>query len=125
MTTARKANEVLPLEQGTSSNVISMEASVLGLGPNYLVRLLVTNVSDVISDTELFIVCRDENTIVKPRVINLPLLPCGVPIPINVSATPKDKVPGKIVFLLCKKGVSKPLVFTSTVLPVPEEEIEV
>ncbi|XP_015609578.1 Bardet-Biedl syndrome 1 protein homolog [Cephus cinctus] len=125
LTVARKAVEILATNQEFRPNPITLEASVLGLGPNYLIKILVTNISDGLSDTELFLVCRDENADIKPRVIDLPLLPSGIPIPVSVNATPRGKIPGKVHIMLCKMGKVKPIALTTVVLPVPEDDIEV
>ena len=73
LTVAKKVVEILNNSQDTGPYSLTMEATVLGLGPNYQIRISLTNVSDELSDTDLYIVCRTENTNVKPRVMDAPL----------------------------------------------------
>lgn len=111
--------------QDAGPNLVTMEATVLGLGPNYQIRVLMTNISDELSDTDLYIVCRSENTEVKPRVMDVPLLPSGVPIPLLVHAILRGRISGRVEILLCKKSKTKPITVTVVTLPAAEEDIEV
>ncbi|XP_046747357.1 Bardet-Biedl syndrome 1 protein homolog isoform X2 [Diprion similis] len=122
--TAKKAVDELTTNQDSGPSPVIIDASVLGLGPDYMIKICVTNVSDALSDTGLFIVCRGENADVKPRVLNLPLLPSTVPIPLIVKASPRSMISGKVKILCCKKGRVKPVALTSIVLPAVEEEIQ-
>ncbi|KAK2589019.1 hypothetical protein KPH14_001862 [Odynerus spinipes] len=106
---AKSAVDLLTDCENTGTDPISLEANVLGLGPNYRIQVLITNISDGLSDTGLFIVSREENIEVNPRVVNLPLLPSGIPIPITIDAMLKTRISGRVQILLCKKGKSKPL----------------
>ena len=125
LTVANKAFESLNEGQDMGPRPITMEATVLGLGPDYQIRILLTNISDELSDTDLYIVCRSENTDVKPRVMDVPLLPSGTPIPLVVRALLKDIISGRVEILLCKKSKTNPVAVTSVVLPAAEEDIEV
>ncbi|XP_029177089.1 protein dispatched-like [Nylanderia fulva] len=125
LTTAKRASENLSETQVTGPNPITLEANVLGLGPNYMIRIIVTNISEGLSYTELYLLCRPEDTDVNPRVIDLPLLPSAIPIPITVSANLKGQISGKIKILLCKKSNPKPLAVTTVILPAAEEDFEI
>lgn len=125
LTTAKQAFENLNENQTTGPNPITLEANVLGLGPNYMIRILVTNISESLSYTELYILCRPEDTDVNPRVIDLPLLPSAVPISLTVSANLRSQISGKIKILLCKKSNPKPLSVTTVILPAAEEDFEI
>ncbi|XP_053981341.1 Bardet-Biedl syndrome 1 protein homolog isoform X1 [Hylaeus anthracinus] len=122
---AKKAVESLNESQNTGPHPITLEATVLGLGPNYQIRILLTNISDELSDMGLYIVCRNENTDVRPRVMDVPLLPSGIPIPMAVHATLTSRISGRVQILLCKKSRTKPITVATVVLPAAEEEIEV
>ncbi|KAM0729737.1 BBSome complex member BBS1 [Formica fusca] len=125
LTTAKRAFENLSENQAAGPNPITLEANVLGLGPNYMIRILVTNISEGLSYTELYILCRSEDTDVNPCVINLPLLPSAIPIPLTVSANLRGQISGKIKILLCKKSNPKPLGVTTVILPAAEEDFEI
>ncbi|XP_029055928.1 Bardet-Biedl syndrome 1 protein homolog isoform X1 [Osmia bicornis bicornis] len=125
LTVANKAFESLNEGQDMGPRPITMEATVLGLGPDYQIRILLTNISDELSDTDLYIVCRSENTDVRPRVMDVPLLPSGTPIPLVVRALLKDIISGRVEILLCKKSKTNPVAVTTVVLPAAEEDIEV
>lgn len=125
LTTAKRAFENLSENQTAGPNPITLEANVLGLGPNYMIRILVTNISEGLSYTELYILCRSEDTDVNPCVINLPLLPSAIPIPLTVSANLRGQISGKIKILLCKKSNPKPLGVTTVILPAAEEDFEI
>lgn len=122
---AKKAVESLNERQDGGPNPITLEASVLGLGPNYQIRIMLTNISDGMSDTGLYVVCRSENTDVRPRIIDVPLLPSGIPIPLTVHASLKSRISGRVEVMLCKKSRVKPIAVTTVILPAAEEEIEV
>lgn len=87
LNTAKRASEQLSENQVSGANPITLEANVLGLGPNYKLRITVTNISENLTHTELYIPCRAEDTDVNPSVINLPLLPSATPIPVTVCAS--------------------------------------
>lgn len=125
LTTAKRAFENLSENQAAGPNPITLEANVLGLGPNYVIRILVTNISEGLSYTELYILCRSEDTDVNPCVIDLPLLPSAIPIPLTVSANLRGQISGKIKILLCKKSNPKPLGVTTVILPAAEEDFEI
>lgn len=125
LTTAKRAFENLSENQAAGPNPITLEANVLGLGPNYMIRILVTNISEGLSYTELYILCRSEDTDVNPCVINLPLLPSAITIPLTVSANLRGQISGKIKILLCKKSNPKPLGVTTVILPAAEEDFEI
>lgn len=125
LTVARKAQQELTSGKEPTVNPITMEASVLGLGPTYILRTIVTNLSEEPSEPSLFLVFRGQDTIVKPRVVELPLLPSGIPIPVIVKATPTSAVAEKVQILLCKKGKIKPIASASLLLPLAEPDIEV
>ncbi|XP_076675482.1 BBSome complex member BBS1-like isoform X2 [Andrena cerasifolii] len=122
---AKKAVESLNDSQDAGPNPITLEATVLGLGPNYQIRIVLTCISEELSDTGLYIVCRAEGTDVRPRVMDVPLLPGGIPIPLMVHAKLKSRISGRVEILLCKKSRAKPITVTTVVLPTAEEEIEV
>ena len=122
---AKKAVESLNDSQDAGPNPITLEATVLGLGPNYQIRIVLTSISDELSDTGLYIVCRAEDTDVRPRVMDVPLLPGGISIPLMVHAKLKSRISGRVEILLCKKSRAKPITVTTVVLPTAEEEIEV
>ncbi|XP_076620008.1 BBSome complex member BBS1-like [Colletes latitarsis] len=122
---AKKAVESLNESQDAGLHPITLEATVLGLGPNYQIRVLLTNISDELSDTGFYIVCRNENTDVRPRVMDVPLLPSGIPIPMAMHATLTSRISGKVQILLCKRSRTKPITVTTVILPAAEEEIEV
>ena len=122
---AKKVVETLNDSQGAGPHPLTMEATVLGLGPNYQIRILLTNISDELSDTDLYIVCRTENTNVKPRVMDVPLLPSGIPIPIVLNAILRSRISGRVEILLCKKSKTKPVAVTAVILPAAEEDIEI
>ncbi|XP_023290150.1 Bardet-Biedl syndrome 1 protein homolog [Orussus abietinus] len=122
---AKSAVRVLATGEEVGPYPVTLEASILGLGPDYLIRLLVTNVSTGLSDTGLFLVCRDENADICPRVVDLPLLPSGIAIPITIKARPRDQLSGNVKILLCKKDRTKPIAFTNVLLPACEEETNV
>ncbi|XP_011691082.1 PREDICTED: Bardet-Biedl syndrome 1 protein isoform X1 [Wasmannia auropunctata] len=125
LATAKQASEHLSENLASGPNPLTLETNVLGLGPNYMIRVIVTNISEVLSPTELYILCRAEDTDVNPRVIDLPLLPSAVPIPIAISANLKGQISGKVKILLCKKSNPKPLVVTTVILPAAEEDFEI
>lgn len=125
LTVAKKVVESLNDSQDAGPHPLTMEATVLGLGPNYQIRILLTNISDELSNTDLYIVCRSENTEVRPRVMDVPLLPSGIPIPLVVHAILKDRISGKVEILLCRKLKTKPITVTTVILPAAEEDIEV
>ncbi|KYN20035.1 Bardet-Biedl syndrome 1 protein [Trachymyrmex cornetzi] len=125
LTTAKQASEHLSENQALGSNPITLETNVLGLGPNYMIRIIVTNISEDLSSTELYILCRAEDTDVNPRMIDLPLLPSAVPIPLAINANLKSQISGKVKILLCKKSNPKPLVITTVILPAAEEDFEI
>lgn len=125
LTTAKRAFENLSENQAAGPNPITLEANVLGLGPNYVIRILVTNISEGLFYTELYILCRSEDTDVNPCVIDLPLLPSAIPIPLTVSANLRGQISGKIKILLCKKSNPKPLGITTVILPAAEEDFEI
>ncbi|XP_015124147.1 Bardet-Biedl syndrome 1 protein homolog [Diachasma alloeum] len=125
LTVAKKAQQELNSGKEPSINPITMEASVLGLGPTYVLRTIVTNLSEEPSEPSLFLVFRGVETIIKPRVVELPLLPSGIPIPVVVKATPTSAVAEKVQILLCKKGKIKPIASASLLLPLAEPDIEV
>ena len=122
---SKKAQEVVTAGNDAGPNPVTMEASVLGLGPSYYIRTVVTNISNSPTDPGLFLVFRDKDTDVRPRISYLPLLPSGIPIPVTVKATPKNKESGRVQILLCKKGRVRPVTTSVVVLPVAEEDIEV
>lgn len=122
---AKKAREVASTGDDSGPSPITMEASILGLGPIYYIRTMVTNVSENPSDPGLFLVFRDKDTDVQPRVSYLPLLPSGIPIPVTVKAIPQSKVSGRVQILLCRKDRVRPISVSVVVLPVAEEDIEV
>lgn len=122
---AQKALEIKDLKQEIGLQAITMESAVLGLGPNYVVKIELTNTTQKISESGLFLICRCENVIVKPRLIELSLIPANLALPITVSATTVGRLPGKLVVLLCKKGNVKPLTETTAILPAAEEDIEI
>ncbi|XP_076235739.1 BBSome complex member BBS1-like [Calliopsis andreniformis] len=122
---AKKVVESLDEGQDAGPNPITLEATVLGLGPNYQIRVLLTNISDEMPDTGLYVVCRAEDTDVRPRVMDVPLLPSGIPIPLIVHATLKTRISGRVEILLCKRSKAKPIAVTTAILPAAEEEIEV
>ncbi|XP_033337990.1 BBSome complex member BBS1 isoform X2 [Megalopta genalis] len=122
---AKKTVESLNESQDAGPRLITMEATVLGLGPSYQIRITLTNVSDEMSDTGLYVVCRSENTDVRPRVMDVPLLPSGIPIPMALNATLTSRISGRVQILLCKKARTKPINVATVVLPAAEEDIEV
>ncbi|XP_017879175.1 Bardet-Biedl syndrome 1 protein homolog isoform X1 [Ceratina calcarata] len=122
---AKRVADSLNDSQDVAPNLLTMEATVLGLGPNYQIRVLLTNISDELSDTDMYIVCRSENTEVKPRVMDVPLLPSGIPIPLLVHAIYRGRISGRVEILLCKKSKTKPINVTAVTLPAAEEDIEV
>lgn len=123
---AKKAQKILQSGINNELNPITMEVSVLGLGPTYVVRTIVTNISEELSEPGLFLVFRaSETIIIKPRVIDLPLLPSGIPIPVMVNATPNALTTVKVRVLLCKKGKFQPITSTTVLLPMAEPDIEV
>lgn len=124
---AKRAHEQQSGIHDINTNPVTLETSVLGLGPNYLINIIITNISDDLSDTELFLVCRDDNNAnLDPRVINVPLLPSAVPIPMRIRASLKNpRISSRIQVLLCKCHRTKPLIVTNTTLPAAEEEIDV
>ncbi|KAK0161845.1 hypothetical protein PV327_008253 [Microctonus hyperodae] len=125
LSVAKKAQQVLHSVDDGEANLITLEISVLGLGPTYNIRTLVTNVSDNILTPSLFLVFRTTETTIEPRVVDLPLLPSGIPIPIIVKATPKAAIIDKVKVLLCKKGKIQPITSATVILPVAEPDIEV
>ncbi|XP_012527610.2 Bardet-Biedl syndrome 1 protein homolog [Monomorium pharaonis] len=125
LTTAKRASENLSENQASGPNPITLETNVLGLGPNYVIRIIVTNISENLSPTELYILCRAEDTDINSRVIDLPLLPSAVPIPLTIAATLKGQISGKVQILLCKKSDPKPLIVSTVILPAAEEDFEI
>lgn len=125
LTTAKQASEHLSENLASGPNPITVEPNVLGLGPNYMIRIIMTNISESLSYTELYVLCRAEDTEVRPRVVDLPLLPNAVPVSITVSANLKSQISGKVKILLCKKSDPKPLSVTTVILPAAEEGFEV
>ena len=123
--TARKARELFDERSETGNSFITLQASVLGLGPNFIVKIILTNHSEGLSEKGLFLVFRDENTQVKPRLVKLPLIPSGIPLPITISAVSFGRLPGKINVLLCSGKSVKPIKTINVILPVAEEDIEV
>lgn len=125
LTTAKRASECLSENQTSGPNPITLEANVLGLGPNYTIRVIVTNISEGLFHTELYILCRAEDIDVYPRVLDLPLLPSATPISVSVNANLKKQISGKIKIFLCKRSNSKPMSAVTVILPAPEEDFEV
>ncbi|XP_020708070.2 Bardet-Biedl syndrome 1 protein homolog isoform X2 [Athalia rosae] len=123
--TAKEAANKLTNNQDFGHCPVIIDASVLGLGPNYMIKISVINISDGLSDTGFFIACSGENSDVKPRVIRLPLLPSSVPIPLVINASPWSMISGKIKIMLCRIGRVKPIALASVVLPACEEDIEI
>ena len=99
----------------------SLQSSTLGCGPNYIIKILVINTTEEYSSNKFFLVCRDENLIVIPRIVKLPLLTIGIPLPITLLVSPISKFTSKIQVLLCIKGQGKPLTSTTVSLPVAED----
>ncbi|XP_011313154.1 Bardet-Biedl syndrome 1 protein [Fopius arisanus] len=124
LTVARKARQELNSGNESGMNPITMEASVLGLGPTYVLRTIVTNLSEDPTEPSLFLVFRGE-TVIKPRVVELPLLPSGISIPVFVKATPTSALAEKIQIWLCKKRRIKPIATVSLLLPLAEVDIDV
>ncbi|XP_008208801.1 Bardet-Biedl syndrome 1 protein homolog isoform X1 [Nasonia vitripennis] len=122
---AIRACEITKSRHESGPVPITLQSSVLGLGPSYIVKIVVTNISEGYSSADLFLVCRDENASIKPRVVKLPLLATGIPLPVTFSVTPQGRVSNKIQVLLCSKGQIRPLSVTNVLLPVAEEDIEV
>lgn len=125
LTTAKRASELSNENQTSGPNPIALEANVLGLGPDYTIRVTVTNISEGQLHTELYILCTARDTDLRPRVINLPLLPSAVPIPLTICANLKSQISGRVKILLCEKSNPKPLTATVAVLPAAEEDFEV
>ncbi|KAG7206138.1 hypothetical protein KM043_003530 [Ampulex compressa] len=124
LTVAKKALDLLSEAQESGPNPISLETNVLGLGPKYLLKIIVTNISDNLSETGLFLVLRDENADLSRRMLDLPLLPSGVPIPLSVYATLKSRISGRVQILLCKKSRPRPIATANVVLPASEDDNE-
>lgn len=122
---AKKALDLSAKQDGAEVIPISVQASVLGLGPNYVLRVLTTYLGSGFSKPGLLLVFRDENANILPRVRRLPVIPSGVPFPVRVLATPKGRLPGKAQILLCVEGKCCPLAIATVTLPVPEEDLEV
>lgn len=113
-------------EHQTSNLVpITLETNVLGLGPNYIVRVIVTNISETLSYSELYILCRSQDADVNPYTINLPLLPSATPISLTISVNLTSQISGKLKILLCKKSRPKPLAVTAVLLPAVETDFEI
>ncbi|EFN86690.1 Bardet-Biedl syndrome 1 protein homolog [Harpegnathos saltator] len=125
LSTAKQASEHLNENQASGPNPITLEANVLGLGPNYMIRITVTNISEGLTHAELYILCRADDSDVSPGVVNLPLLPSATPISLTVCAKLKSQISGRIKILLCKKSNPKPLAVTVVILPAAEEDFEV
>lgn len=122
---AKRSQQVLTNGNDARINPITIEASVLGLGPTYIIRTLVTNVSEESSDSSLFMVFKTNESYINPRIVYLPLLPSGIPIPVMVKASPKSPIIEKVQILLCKKGKIQPITTTYLFLPVAEVDIDV
>lgn len=121
----KKVRQIVDSDQDSGPNLVSIEASVLGLGPVYQIRTMVTNVSDDPSSPGLFLVFRNKDLVdIEPKVVQLPLLPGGIPIPVVVKAIPRTKVAGKVHIVLCKKSRIQPISTTVIVLPVTEDDID-
>lgn len=125
LTVAKKTQQVLKNNKNSNVNTITMENSVLGLGPTYILRTIVTNVAEETTESSLFLVFKSIECYINPRVVDLPLLPSGIPIPVMVKATPKSQVNEKIQILLCKKNQIQPITTTHLILPISEIDIEV
>lgn len=122
---AKHACEHLNKNQASGPNPITLEANVLGLGPNYIIRIIVTNISEDLFHTELYILCRAKDTDVIPRMMDLPLLPSAIPISLITNANLKSQTSEKLKILLYKKSNPKPLAVTAVILPTAEEDFEV
>ena len=121
----KKSIEMSAKSEGSGEDPVTLQASVLGLGPSYVIHVLTTYLGEGFSRAGLLLVFRDENADIVPRVRRLPIIPSGIPLPVRVSATPKGRLPGKVVILLCDEEKCCPLAMTHVTLPVPEEDLEV
>ncbi|XP_051171319.1 Bardet-Biedl syndrome 1 protein homolog isoform X2 [Leptopilina boulardi] len=126
LTVAKKAFDALSNQQESMYRPISIESSVIGLGPRYRIRSIVTNVTEEASETDLFFVYKTNNVDCRPRVSRVPILAPGIPITFSSNATLINyQLPGKVKLLLCKKDVLKPLQIINIALPAAEEDIDV
>lgn len=123
---AKKAYEAMTSKQKSIYHPISLEPTVIGLGPRYRIRTVVTNVTDKRSENQLFLIYKTSNVDCRPRVTNVPVLAPGIPIPFSSIATLiNEKLPGKVQILLCKNKNPKPLQIVTVMLPVAEDDIEI
>ncbi|XP_034948798.1 protein dispatched [Chelonus insularis] len=123
---AKKANELLYSQASPANNSVNMEISVLGLGPTYVIRTVLSTVKEKTLNEGLHLLYRSEETVdIDRRIIDLPFILAGHPVPVTVRATPKSLIPEKVEVLLCRFDQKKPVAVSSVMLPVPEPEIEV
>ncbi|XP_057318218.1 Bardet-Biedl syndrome 1 protein homolog [Microplitis mediator] len=121
----KRAHEVIFSNTDSINNPITMEISVLGLGPTYVIRTLVASMAEETNEAGLFLVFRANETTFKPRVVDLPLLPPGIPMPAMVKATPRSAISEKVKVLLCRKGKMQPITSAIVMIPIAEPDIEV
>lgn len=126
LSTAKEASKHLSETQALQGpSPITLETNVLGLGPNYIIRIIVTNISEELAHTDLYILCRSQDTDVNPHLVDLPLLPTAIPIRLTIRADLKNQISGKVQILLCKRSSSKPLATMIVILPAAEENFNI
>ncbi|KAJ8683685.1 hypothetical protein QAD02_019477 [Eretmocerus hayati] len=113
----------------SSLPVVSMQCSVLGLGPSYILRLVLTcgQGSPLISKPGLYILVRDDGSLreAKPRIVKVPPMLPGLALPMSFTLLPAERIACKLRLLLCRTGSSRPVASTWVSLPLPEDDIEV
>ncbi|XP_058789775.1 Bardet-Biedl syndrome 1 protein homolog isoform X1 [Phymastichus coffea] len=121
---ANKVHGMLLFNQATTSMPITLQFSVLGFGPDYIIKIIITHTTSGYFNRNLYLVCRSDNIMVKSRLIKLPFLITGVPLPITFSITSNIPLTKKIYILLCFKGQVRPLINLTVFMPVIDEDID-
>lgn len=120
-----KAHELSVTKQANISLPTTLQSSLLGFGPDYVVKVTITSFDRELSGKDFYLVSRGFNVIIKPRFVMLPILVTGIPYSINFLVEPKVRITSKIQILSCFKGQVKPLGIMNVAIPTLEEDIEI
>ncbi|XP_014214053.1 Bardet-Biedl syndrome 1 protein homolog [Copidosoma floridanum] len=97
----------------------SVEACLLGLGPDYNLTISVSVITKSLLSSSLYLLCKYKNTVVEPKVTKLQNLSYNIPSMFQFHITTKCKsgTPNKIQVLLCCRGLSEPFNVIPIVIP--------
>ncbi|XP_011495990.1 PREDICTED: Bardet-Biedl syndrome 1 protein [Ceratosolen solmsi marchali] len=119
-----KVQNILIVEQQFQLLPLALQCSILGFGPQYKIKIYVTCLLERYLPNKFFLVCRNANILVKPRVITLPFIAVGFHLPAIITLVIKNRIPNRIQILVCYKGQLKPLNIITITLPITEDQIE-